>query len=158
MLFRSARAYAGIANCDSRLSGWYNVAKPLGEILATAGKALALDPDLAEAHAARGMALANSDSRAEAAAAFERALELDPASFDANLTFARFCVTNGDRERATELYKRALESQPDDSQSAFLLQMMLRGMGRIDEAEKYARLGLKRAEEQLRLQIGRAHV
>ena len=146
-----ARAYAGIANCDSRLSGWYNVAKPPGEILATAGKALALDPDLAEAHAARGMALANSDSRAEATAAFERALELDPASFDANLTFARFCVTSGDRERAAELYKRALESQPDDSQSAFLLQMMLRGMGRIDEAEKYARLGLKRAEEQLRL-------
>ena len=52
-----ARAYAGIANCDLRLDGWYNVAKPAGEILAMAEKALALDPNLAEAHAARGVAL-----------------------------------------------------------------------------------------------------
>ena len=146
-----ARAYAGIANCDSRLVGWYNVAKPPEEILATAGKALALDPNLAEAHAARGIALANADNRTDAAAAFERALELDPANFDANLAFARFCVTGGDSERAVGLYKRALESQQDDSQAPFLLQMLLRGLSRIDESEKYARLGLKRAEEQLRL-------
>ena len=52
-----ARAYAGIANCDARLVGWYGVRIPLEEILATAGKALELDPRLAEAHAARGEAL-----------------------------------------------------------------------------------------------------
>jgi len=146
-----ARAYAGIANCDTRLSGWYNVAKSADEILATASKAIALDPDLSEAHAARGMALTNNNNRIEAAEAFERALELDPNNFDANLAFARFCVTGGEPERATELYKRAVESQQEDSQAAFLLQMLLRGMGRIEESEKYARLGLKRAEEQIRL-------
>jgi len=146
-----ARAYAGIANCDARLSGWYNVAKSADEILATAGKAIALDPNLSEAHAARGMALANSNRRIEAAEAFERALELDPNSFDASLAFARFCVTGSDIERAIELYKRAVESQQDDSQAPFLIQLLLRGIGRTEESEKYARLGLKRAEEQLRL-------
>ena len=146
-----ARAFAGIANCDARLSGWYNVAKSPEEILATAGKAIALDPNLSEAHAARGIALVNSNRRVEAAEAFERALELDPNSFDANLAFARFCVTEGDPERAVGLYKRAVESQQDDSQAPFLLQMLLRGHGLTEESEKYAQLGLKRAEEQLRL-------
>jgi len=146
-----ARAFAGMANCDARLSGWYNVTKSPEEILATAGKAIALDSNLSEAHAARGIALVNSNRRIEAAEAFERALDLDPNSFDANLAFARFCVTEGHPERAVELYKRAVESQQDDSQAPFLLQMLLRGLKRTEESEKYALLGLRRAEEQLRL-------
>ena len=146
-----ARAYAGIANCDSRLSGWYNAPIAAWEILAITDKALSIDPNLAEAHAARGVALANSGQRAEAAAAFERALELDPNSFDANLSFARFCVTDGELERAVQLYTKALEIQPEDSQPPLLMQTVLRTLGRIEEAEKYARLGVKRAEETLRL-------
>ena len=146
-----ARAYAGIANCDSRLKSWYNVAKSSEEILAMAGKAIALDPNLAEAHAARGVALASSKRAAEAAEAFERALELDPNSFDANLSYARFCVTEKDSERAIELFLRAIEIQPDDSQAPLLVYVVLRSLGRVAEAEKYARLGIKRAEEALRL-------
>ena len=145
-----ARAYAGIANCDSRLSGWYNAPIAGWEILALTDKALSLDPNLAEAHAARGVALANSGRRAEAAAAFERALELDPTSFDANLSFARFCVTDGKLDRAIALFTRALEIQPDDSQPPLLMQTVLRSLGRLEEAERYARLGVKRAEETLR--------
>ena len=145
-----ARAYAGIANCDSRLSGWYNLPIAAWEILAITDKALSIDPNLAEAHAASGVALANSGKRAEAAAAFERALELDPASFDANLSFARFCVTDGNLDRAITLFTRALEIQPDDSQPPLLMQTVLRSLGRLDEAERYARLGVKRAEETLR--------
>ena len=50
-----------MADCDSRLYSWYGVEISADEILATAGKALAIDPNLAEAHAARGMALVNRD-------------------------------------------------------------------------------------------------
>ncbi|HMI40932.1 MAG TPA: tetratricopeptide repeat protein [Sphingomicrobium sp.] len=146
-----ARAYAGMASCDSRLWGWFNVPKNAAEILKIADKALALDPNLAEAHAARGEALANSNRRDEAAPAFEQALALDPNSFDASLSYARFCVTEGNYEKAIQLYTRALEIQPDDSQAPFLLQIVYRSLGRDDEAEKYGRLGLKRAEEELRL-------
>ena len=146
-----ALAYAGIANCDTRLSGWYNVPIAAWEILAITERALSIDPNLAEAHAASGVALANGGRRAEAAAAFERALELDPGSFDTNLSFARFCVTDGEPERAVALYTKALEIQPDDSQPPLLMQSVLRSMGRLEEAERYARLGVKRAEETLRL-------
>ena len=146
-----ARAYAGLASCISRLWGMYNVPTNAADLLAITDKALALDPNLAEAHAARGEALANSNQPPEAAAAFEKALELDPNSFDASLSYARFCVTQGKYEKAIELYTRAIEIQPDDSQAPMLLQIVYRSIGQIEESEKYGRLGLKRAEEQLKI-------
>ena len=145
-----ARAYAGIANCDQRLFGWYNV-EPVDDILATASKALALDPELAEAHAARAVALANMDRRTEAVEAFERALQIDPQNFDACLAYARFCVTAKQTDKAIELFVRAIEAQPDDPQAALLLHSILHAKGRDEEAVRYAKLGLKRAEEALRL-------
>ena len=145
-----ARAYAGIATCDARLEGSYNVPMPVGEILATANKALALDPSLPEAHAARGMAYFNIGQTKEAVTAFERALELDPNNFDANLAYARFSVIEGEAERAVMLFKRALESQPEDCQAPLLLDTVLRKLGRIEEATKYSWLGIKRAEEAIR--------
>jgi adenylate cyclase len=146
-----ARAYAGMASCISRLWGMYNVPTNAEDLLAITEKALALDPNLSEAHAARGEALANSNRRDEAAAAFERALELDPNSFDASLSYARFCVTEGKHEKAIELYTRALELQPDDSQAPLLLQIVYRSLGKHEQSEKFGRLGLKRAEEQLKV-------
>lgn len=152
-----ARAYAGMANCDSRLSAWYGIATSVDHVLATAGKALALEPNLAEAHAARGMALTNSDRRAEAASAFEQALALDPDSFEANSYYARFCGSEGDLERAATLFIRALETQPDDYSAPLMVQNIFRSLGRLEEAKRYTRLGLKRAEEALRLHPESSH-
>jgi adenylate cyclase len=145
------RAYAGMASAMSRLWGMYNVPTDADELLAIADKALALDPNLAEVHSARGEALANSDRREEAVQAFQRALEIDPNNFDANLAYARFSVTEGDLDKAIELYTRAVEIQPDDSQAPLLLQIVLRAVGRTEESDKYGWMGIKRAEEQLKL-------
>ena len=145
-----ARAYAGIANCDARLEGWYNVSIPEGDILATAEKALSLDPNLAEAHAARGVSLATAGKRDEAVRAFERALELDPNSFDAHLFYARFRLNEGSFEPARDLLVRAVEIQPDDFQAPLFLFTVFRSLGQPDESQRYGRLGIKRAEEALR--------
>ncbi len=143
-----ARAYAGIANCDSKLVGVFGVAIPAAEILANATQALTLDPNLAEAHAAHGEALAVIGRNDEATAAFERALELDPNSFESNFSSGRFWFRANQHERAADLFKRALELQPEDPQAPLLLALTLRSLGRADEAAEYGRLGLKRAEEQ----------
>ena len=148
---RFARAYAGIANCDSKLVGIFGAHIPAEEILNSARKALELDPNLAEAHAAHGEALAVIGRKEEARGAFERALELDPKSYESNFSAGRFAFRANEHERAAELFKRALELQPEDSQSALLLALTLRSLGRIDDAAEYGRLGLKRAEEQSRL-------
>ena len=140
-----------MANCDSRLYSRHGVAISADEILATAGKALAIEPNLAEAHAARGYALMIGGPPAEAAAAFEQALALDPNCYEANQLYAEFCVTRGDFEPAAQHYLRAMEIQPDDYQSPLFLASVLQSLGRPEEAAKYARLGVKRAEEALRL-------
>ena len=146
-----ARAYAGMASCNSRLKTWYKVPIEPEEILSIAAKALELDPNLAEAYAAQGEALSASGRKGEAESAFERALELEPNHFEGHLFYARFNVTQGNLERAAKHYERALEIQPDDSQAPFLLQIVYRTLGRDEESERYGRLGLKRAEEELRL-------
>ncbi len=145
-----ARAYAGIASCDAKLIGTFGEIIPAEEILAVTAKALALDPDLGEAHAAHGEALAAIDRGGEAKIAFERALQLDPNSFEANYSYGRFCFRTSELERAALLFKRALELQPDEPQAPILLSLTLNALGRKEEAIEYSRLGIKRAEEALR--------
>ena len=86
----------------------------------------------------------------EADAAFERALELDPNSYDAVYSYARHCNTQGKVERASELFIRGYEMQPDDFQCALLAATMFRKLGRCEPAERYGRLGIRRAEQALR--------
>jgi adenylate cyclase len=140
-----------MAICDARLENWYRENIDTADILAVANKAISLDPDLAEAHVARGVALGNRGEVTEALTAFERALASDSNSFDAQLAFARFCVAQGDLERAVPLFQRAVELNPDDWQSPMLVDSVLMALGRTTEAERYARIGIKRAEDALRL-------
>lgn len=148
---RFARAYAGMANCDSRLYSKHGATISADEILATTDKALAIEPNLAEAYAARGYALTIGSRPDQAASAFQQALALDPNSYDANQLYAEFCVEKGDFEPAARHYLRAIEIQPGDYQAPIFLISVLRSLGRPEEAAKYARLGLKRAEDALRL-------
>ena len=145
-----ARAYAGIANCDCRQVGWYGELIAEESILAIADQALALDADLAEAHAARADALSFFGHKDEAEAVFQTALALDPDSFDVNFLFARFCLRSGEPEKSVPFYIRALELQPDDYQSPAMLEFILRGLGRIEESHLYGEMGIKRAMEALR--------
>ena len=146
-----ARAYAGIADCDSMLYALHGVAISVDEILAITDKALAIDPNLAEAQAARGLALMVGGRRVEAASAIEQAMALDPNCYQAHHTFARLGFTAGDFELAAKHFLRALEIQPDDYQSPLMLNQVFVSLGRPEEAVKYAKLGVKRAEEALRL-------
>ena len=147
-----ARAYAGIAICDIRLQSIYgSTALAIDDILATAEKALAIDPNLAEAHAARGFALSLGSRRAEAAAAFEQALAIDPGSHEAHRYYAEFCVTDGRFDLAAQLFTRAVEINPIDYRSPSMLVNVFRTLGQKDQAESYGRMAVKKAEEELKL-------
>jgi adenylate cyclase len=145
-----ARAYAGIAICDVRLQSIYGSAIGVEEILAMADRALAIEPQLAEAHAARGFALSLGNRRAEAPAAFERALEADADCHEANRYYAEFCVTEGRFDLAAQYFIRALEIMPSDYRSPLMLVGVFRSLGDRQRAEAYARIGVKKAEEELR--------
>ena len=145
-----ARAYAGLAIAETRLAGWFGEPIPIDHILANAGKAIALAPDLAEAHAARGEALSGMGRRTDGEEAFEQALALDPNNFEANLFYARHLHRDGQSERSLPYFIRATEVQPEDCQAPLLLYQTLRSLGRAEEGRQYAVMGLKRAEEALR--------
>ena len=147
-----ARAYAGIANVDARLIGWYGEEISEQRVLANADKALALDPLLAEAHAARADSMSFTDGHdpADVSAGFEHALSLDPDSHDVNFLYARYCTRTGQFERAAPLYIRALEVQPDDYTSPAMLENILVPLGRTEEVMLYGEMAIKRAQEAMR--------
>ncbi|MEK1887111.1 MAG: tetratricopeptide repeat protein [Phyllobacterium sp.] len=146
-----ARAYSGIADCDSILHSWHHVEVSIEGILAMSAKALALDPKLAEAHASRGLALQFGGRHEEAAAEFEQALSLDPNLYEANYFYARFFNAQGDFEQAAKLFERATEIRSTDYRSPVLLTAVYRSLGREEDRIRAARLGLERAEHELNL-------
>src|SRR5438067_3813526 len=146
-----ARAYAGIADCDSFLFLWYGEDIGIESILDTSAKALALDDKLAEAHASRGLALSLKHQYEQATAEFEQAIALGPNSFEAHYLYARASFAQGKLERAAALFERAAEIKPDDYQSVCLLIQVYRSLGRDGEKENAARRGIERAERELTL-------
>jgi adenylate cyclase len=145
-----ALAYIGLANCASYLKSFHGADITIEEILATVDKALELSPRLAEAHAARGIAFAVDDRRAETVAAFEKALELDPNNWEALYHFGRYYFGIGDFEKVIGLFTRAMEVQPEDCESVTFLSQTFEALGRSAEAVRYAHIALKRSEQALR--------
>jgi Predicted integral membrane protein len=86
-----ARAYAGIADCDSFLFLNYSAPIEIKGIFETSAKALALESGLAEAHASQALALSLEQRYEEAMAEFEKAIALDPNSFEGHYFYARAC-------------------------------------------------------------------
>jgi adenylate cyclase len=146
-----ARAYAGIADCDSFLFLHYHLEATVDSILATSAKALGIDDKVAEAHASRGLALSLGQRYEEATAEFEEAIALDPNAFEAHYFYGRACVMQGKFERAATLFERAAENKPDDYQSLCLLIPVYRSLGRQRDSESAARRGVERAERELTL-------
>ena len=146
-----ARAYAGIADCDSFLFLHYSAPVEIKGIFETSAKALALESGLAEAHASQALALSLEQRYEESMAEFEKAIALDPNSFEGHYFYARACFAEGKLERAAALFERAAEIKPDDYQSVCLLIQIYRSLGRDGEKESAARRGIERAERELTL-------
>ncbi|PYM08294.1 MAG: adenylate/guanylate cyclase domain-containing protein [Verrucomicrobia bacterium] len=144
-----ARAYAGIADCDSFLFLHYHVDVGTDSILATTAKALTLDDGLAEAHASRGLALSVGQRYEEAMAEFEQAVALDPNLFEAHYLYGRASFAQGKLGQAAALFERAAEIKPNDYQSLCLLIQTYRSLGRELESKAAARKGIERAEREL---------
>ncbi|MEY9785343.1 TPR end-of-group domain-containing protein, partial [Sinorhizobium fredii] len=144
-----ARAYAGIADCDSFLFLHYNADVSIDGILATSAKALELESGLAEAHASLGLALSLRERHSEAMAEFEQAFALDPNLFEASYFYARACFTQGNLDEAARLFQRAADIKPDDYQALLVLVNILRSLGREQEMKMAAREGVARAEREL---------
>jgi adenylate cyclase len=144
-----ARAYAGIADCDSFLFLHYNAEVSIDGILATSAKALELEEGLAEAHASHGLALSLRGRYPEAMAEFDRAIALDPNLFEAHYFYARACFAQGKLDEAARLFQHAADIKPDDYQALLVLIGVLRSLGRDQDLRAAAEEGVLRAEREL---------
>ncbi len=147
-----ARAYAGVADCCSFLYMYGDSSEAnLKEAEAASRKALELDPDLAEAHASRGLVSTLSRKYEEAMQEFETAIRLNPRLFEAYYFYARACFQQGKHEEAARLFEKASEVNPDDFQAPMLLRISYQALGRLDEAQATHRRGLRLIEKQVEL-------
>ncbi len=109
-----ARAWAGLA--DSYLLLGENWERPAGESFAkareAADKALELDDDLGEAHAARAALDADLGHWDRAEPEFRRALELSPGYATAHQWYAEELAAHGRTSQALEQIQRARELDP----------------------------------------------
>src|SRR6266480_1739732 len=152
-----ARAHAGIADCCSFLYMYWDWSKAnLEGADASSRKALELDPESAEAHTSRGLALTLRRSYQEARQEFEAALRLNPMLFEAHYFYGRACLTEGRFDEAVSHYREAWRVRPEDYQAIYLSAEALVKLGRGDEALDAARQGLKVADAHLDLNPGDA--
>ena len=114
--------------------------------ITAAERALAIDPDLAEAHAVKAyILLQNGDTdTAESEAAV--ALKLDPESYEANRTAARVNYQLHRFEVATRLYEKAAHLMEADLNSAMMLISAYTALGDTAGVRRSAEIALKRAE------------
>lgn len=141
---RYARAYAGLANCDSYLLCLGDPDATFEGILAHAERALALDPLLPEAHAARGLALYMSGNHGEADIALERAMQLGPGLFEAHYFAARNHQARGQFDKAAALFECASQIEPGDYLALGLAVATYRSLGRDEDMRSAARRCLER--------------
>lgn len=145
-----ARAFAGVADCCSFLyMYWDSVEDNLNEAEAASRKALELDPELAEAHAASGLAFSLKKNFTAAQKEFEAAIRLDPKLYEAYYFYARTSFQSGNLEKAAELYELASKLNPDDYQAVSLLVTVYHGLGRPVEAEATERRALQLIEKHI---------
>jgi TolB-like protein/Flp pilus assembly protein TadD/class 3 adenylate cyclase len=110
----------------------------------SAQKALALDPNLAEAHRAQAEILMELDFNfPEAEAEFRRALELAPQNASVTENFATLLAKLGQLDEAAALGQRAIALEPLRVSFLQSLSVNLTPLGRYDEAEAAVRKAIE---------------
>jgi TolB-like protein/Flp pilus assembly protein TadD len=147
-----ALAYAGIADCYSYLFLYFEKRQEnIEQSVAASKRAIELDPELAEAHAARGLAMSLSMQYDEAEKAFDRAIKLNPKLYEAYYFYARTCRQLGKIEKAALLFEKAGEVRPEDYQAAVFLVSAYEKLNLPMKAETAAHRAIELVEKHLRL-------
>ena len=145
-----ALAWASYADCFS-FEAMY--AKPTSSFKDKAreasDRALALNPNLAEAHASAGLARLVNEEFEAAELEFKKAIALNSNLFEAYYYYARTRFHQGDMAEAAELFAKAAALNPEDYQSRLLRVQILRGAGQIEKAREEAQRAIKVVEKHL---------
>jgi adenylate cyclase len=128
------------------LTGLHGLSASAEHGLQAADRALALNPDLAEALAAKARVLAGLGRFDEAFVLHERSMELDPDSYDVRFLYGRSCFQTGRHHDAIVHWERAAELSETALSAVTSLDMSYVATGQTEKALESNRRTLKRAE------------
>ena len=147
-----ALAHAGVADSCSLLYTYFDARESNRRQADLASQtALELEPELAEAHVARGIAVSLSKGFEEAAQEFETAMRLDPKLFEAPYFYGRARKSQGLFAEAARLFDRASAIRPEDYQAPSLLAGCYESLGLDDEARAVNRRVIRLINDRLQL-------
>lgn len=147
-----ARAYAGKADCHSYSYYYFGGSNAdVQQALKDSETALSLDPDLAEAHAAHGLAVSLNRKYEAAEKEFTTAIEINPGLFEAYYFYASTCFLEGKFDRAIDLFKAAGRVNPSDYQAPAYLAFIYQMTGQQDKMAPALDEALLKIEQQLAL-------
>jgi adenylate cyclase len=115
--------------------------------LVPAERALALDANLAEAHAVKARILAQHGRHDEAAAEIEVALRLDPESYEVNRAAAYLRFRQQRLDEAVRYYEKAMALMETDLNSSSMLLTCYTALGNSQSARRVAQITLSRSEK-----------
>ena len=136
---RYALAYAALSSAWSDMAGQYlsgtEAQQAYTKARAAANSALALEPNLAAAHGARGNLLIRADfDWAGAQAEYRRSTQLAPDNGSSLFNLGNLSATLGDLDQAVRLNQQALATDPLNAHRYFFQASYLSGLGHLDEA------------------------
>src|SRR5436190_3649166 len=143
-----ADAWALIALAENVLR--WSVGRQGGDAgLAAAERALALNPDLAEAHAIKARILSEENRNDEAAREIDIALRLDSESYQVNRFAALLKFRQKQLEEAAAYWEKSLTLDEDNFGSAGMLVTVYTALGKHEAAQRAAKIALERCEKVL---------
>ncbi|HWD48744.1 MAG TPA: adenylate/guanylate cyclase domain-containing protein [Rhizomicrobium sp.] len=140
-----ARAWALIAVTQVNLR--FYMGQQSDDGLEAAERAIALDPNLAEAHAAKGVVLTFQTKHGEALVEIQKALKLDPESYEVNKAAARLFYTMRNHAAAIVHFEKAADSMETDYWASGMLNHAYNHAGDQDAARRAAQRTLARTEK-----------
>lgn len=133
----NARALAGLADCHSFLSLYFGEGEEaLKAAEEASARALEIAPRLADAQAARGLALFLKRDLEGAEVHLKRAIELDPVLYDARYIYGRVCFSMNRPQDAALHFREACAIVPEAYDSWYLLGMCYRRFGETAKARR----------------------
>ena len=117
--------------------------------LAAAERALALDANLAEAHAVKARIFAENGCHNEASAEIASGLRLDPESFEVNRSAGLLCFRQHRLEDAIRYWEKAMALMETDVASPSMLMTCYAALGNSQATRRAAEITLARAEKVL---------
>jgi adenylate cyclase len=130
------RAWALLAISQT---GLYGLSASVDDGLHAAERALSLNPDLADALAAKARVLAGLGRFEEAFVLHERSLPLDPESYDVRFLYGRSCFQTGRHHDAIVHWERAAELSETALSPVYSLGMSYVSTGQTEKAVESSR-------------------